>query len=143
MTTLPGTRGFHDFTPISECVMAAKRVSEDERYAIQYDLVKGVKDNGELHLVEPKLSDFVVCMYDQKHWIGIVDTVDKDHNDVQVKFMHPCYPARSYSWPHKDDVCYVPNVNILCVISAPATITARQYSLSEKDIGIFKQALAR
>ena len=89
---------------------------------IQLDLVRGVKDKGKLHLVEPNLSDFVVCRYDQKHWIGIVDAVDKDNNDVQDKFMHPCYPARSYSWPCKDNVCYVPNMNILCVISAPATI---------------------
>ena len=139
-TTLPGTRSFHQYTPLSESVMAAKRVSEDELYALEFNLVLG-KTNL-VKLADPNMSDFIVCSYDEKLWVGLVDVVDKEHDDVQVKFMHPSYPARSFSWPRKDDVCFVPIVNVACIIGAPVTVTGRQYKLSDEDIATIEQALA-
>jgi hypothetical protein len=139
-SNLPGTRSFHQFVPLSESsesVMAAKRVSEDELYALEFNLVLG-----KTNLVDPKVSDFVVCSYDEKYWIGLVDVMDKEHDDVKVKFMHPSYPARSFSWSKKDDTCFVPIVNVACIIGAPVTATGRQYKLDDKDINIIEQTLA-
>jgi hypothetical protein len=142
VSTLPGTRSFHQFVPLSETVMATKRVSEDESYALEYNLVLGKKNTIKFQS-DPKVSDFVVCSYDEKYWIGLIDLVDKEHEDVRVKFMHPSYPARSFSWPKKDDVCFVPIVNVACIIGAPVTGTGRQYTLDDKDIDTIEQALAK
>ena len=143
VTTLPGTRSFHHFVPLSESVMAAKRVSEDQVYAIEFDLIRGMKSKPGNSSADPKLSDFVVCAYDEKHWIGIVDAIDEEHDNIKVKFMYPCYPARSYNWPGRDDICFVPNVNVLCIIGAPVTVTRRQYKLNDEDIDTIEQELSK
>ena len=143
VTTLPGTRSFHHFVPLSESVMAAKWVSEDQVYAIEFDLIRGMKSKPGNSSADPKLSDFVVCAHDEKHWIGIVDAIDEEHDDIKVKFMHPCYPARSYNWPGRDDFCFVPNVNVLCIIGAPVTLTGRQYKLNDEDIDTIEQELSK
>ena len=131
--TLPGTQSYHEFNPISETVMAAKRVSVDKEYAIQYDLVKGKECLPEEDSIKIKISDFIVCYYDEEIWIGLVDDLDDENEDAQVKFMHPNYPSRSYSWPRREDICFVPFVNIICIISTPSTATGRQYVLNNED----------
>ena len=35
--TVPGTRSFHQFTPISDSTKGAKCVSDDQYYAVQFD----------------------------------------------------------------------------------------------------------
>lgn len=50
-------------------------------------------------------SCVIVCCYDE-YWIGISGAVDDESMDVKLKFMHPSYPARSFSWPNiKDTLC--------------------------------------
>jgi hypothetical protein len=66
VSTLPGTRSFHQFVPLSETVMATKRVSEDESYTLEYNLVLGKKNTIKIQS-DPKVSDFVVCSYDEKY----------------------------------------------------------------------------
>ena len=92
---------------------------------------------------DPKVSDFVVCSYDEEYWIGLIDEVDEEHNDVKAKFMHPSYATRSFSWPKRDDTCFVPIVKVACIIGAPMTITGRQYKLDDKDIKAIEQVLAK
>ncbi len=135
--TLPGTRSFHHFEPLSATVIAVKRVSEDVDYDMRYDLVLGKRVDTEIpEAAEVKASDFVLCSYDKEFWIGFVESVNKDEDDAFIKFMHPPYPARSYTWPTREDTCFVPLVNILCTISTPETVTStgRQYKISEADV---------
>ena len=63
--------------------------------------------------------------------MGIITNVDKEE-DVQVKFMYPSGPSRSFQWPHVDDICWVPNDHILCKIDIPIT-SGRFYSILEHD----------
>ena len=85
--------------------------------------------------------DFVVVLYDDEHWIGLVEFVNKENEDVKVKFMHPHYPSRCYCWPAREDTCLVPPVNFLCRINAPMTITGRQYHLCDNDITLIQVEL--
>ena len=39
---------------------------------------------------------YVSCLYDNKWCVGIITNVDKEEEDVQVKFMHPSSPSRSF-----------------------------------------------
>ena len=54
---VPGTRSFHQFIPISDSIIGAKYVSDDQYYAIQFDF-------NIVHLLEPgdkpSSSQFVV-----------------------------------------------------------------------------------
>ena len=47
--------------------------------------------------------------------------------------MNPKCQARSYLWPDRDDIFWVPEDNVLCKINAPITATGRQYKLFAVD----------
>ena len=138
--TLPGTRGFHHFVPVSASAIAAKRVSEDKEFALEFDLVLGRKNQRAAKLA---MSDFIVCLYDGHYWVGLVDDVDYENDDVKVKFMHPHFPSRSYYWPSREDKCFVPTVNVVCRVEPPSTSTGRQYKLESKDIKTIEDELKK
>ena len=79
--------------------------------------------------MSPSVS--VVCIYDNQKWIGMVTEVDINQEDVLIKFMHPPYPSRSFTWPSQEDNCWVPITNIVCKIATPAlsTTSGHQYCL--------------
>ena len=59
------------------------------------------------------MSDFILCLYDGQDWVGIIDELDDENDNVKVKFIHPHYPSRPYCWPRREDKCFVPRVNVL------------------------------
>ena len=63
--------------------------------------------------------------------MGIIKNVDKEEEDVKVKFMHPSHPNSSFHWPHEDDICWVPNDHTLCNIDISITLSGRFYSILE------------
>ena len=77
--TLPGTRSFHQFTPISQTTIGVKRVSEDSTYEKEFDFVNAPRPS--LNLSELSVSSFTVALYDRKHWVGMVTDIDADHQD--------------------------------------------------------------
>ena len=71
-----------------------KRVSSDNNFDLLFVVRLGrIQEEQE----EIKNSDFVLCRYDENRWIGIVCDIDKEHGDLDIKFMHPSYPSRSYN----------------------------------------------
>eukprot|EP00795_Rhopilema_esculentum_P017067 gene17067-8583_t len=132
--TLPGTRRFHHFEPLSDKLIGAKRVSIDKTYALQFDLVLGKNKTKAKPNLQPKTANFVVCFYDDQLWIGLVEEENKENEDFKIKFMHPHLPSRSYSWPEQDDTCFVPSLNIAAIIETPFTATGRQYKIADKDL---------
>ena len=129
--TVPGTRIYHHFLPISTNSISFKRTSEDTDVTgtfsfsdetIGIPLVQDIKE-----------SDFISCIYDDHWWIGLVQSVDLEQGDVKVKFMHPHGPTLQFHWPSRDDMCYVPTDKLLCKISIPITSTGRLYTIDKAD----------
>ena len=127
VTQIPGTRSFHEFSPIDQYSIEMKRTSEDKKPSYVHNFKNQTKQNSVIQVL-----DYVSCLYDKKWWVGIIINVDKE-KDVQVKFMHPSSPSRSFQWPHVDDICWVPNDYILCKIDIPITSSGRFYSILEHD----------
>ena len=48
--------------------------------------------------------------------------------------MHPSGPAKSFIWPVRTDVCWVPSSDILSITAAPTTVTGRTYDIAEKEM---------
>ena len=48
--------------------------------------------------------------------------------EIQLKFLHPEGPARSYHYPHTPDIILVDSRDVLHVVD-PTTVTGRAYSL--------------
>ena len=128
--TVPGTRGFHQFVPLDISTIAAKRVSEDSEYALQFSF-SGKKSA----TIQGRIVEFIVCLYDEKLWVGMVSDIKLDMEDVEVKFMHPHLPTNYLRWPNLEDLCWVPNLNV-CAQVKPAellTMTGRHYCLDKED----------
>jgi hypothetical protein len=88
------------------------------------------------------MSQYLFCKYDDFYWLGMVSEVDKENDDFMVKFMHPHYPSRSYYWPNRDDNCWVPRMNVICLVKTPSTSSGRQYQISKEDENLFEQVLS-
>ena len=135
--TVPGTRSYHHFVPLSSSCIGTKRTSIDEEYASKFDFELEVEQT----YVSPSLNSFMLCLYDGEYWIGLIEEFDSAQKDIKIKFMHPKCPARSYSWPERDDLCWVPEDNILHKINAPTTATGRQYKLLAADEEVLAKIL--
>ena len=145
--TVPGTRSFHQFIPISDSIIGAKYVSDDQYHAVQF--VFNI-----VHLLGPgdtlSPSQFVVCLYDRQYWVGIMMEVSTENLDVKIKFMHPKLPTPSLKWPSCDDLGWALNVHVCRVVSPPelSSQTARMYYFNtsecekiEKTIALHKNTL--
>lgn len=130
--TVPGTRSFHYFEPLSEDSIATKHTSYNENFCTIFNF------SGENHSV--KMSDvaihnYIACIYDDRWYFGLVLSKHEDEGDVKVKFFHPHGPAPSFHWPPKEDICCIPVSNIISCVNSPATkASGRMYYFSEKDI---------
>ncbi|KAG1662491.1 hypothetical protein GQR58_020921 [Nymphon striatum] len=135
--TVPGTRSYHHYTPISTTEISYKRTSEHE-FEQHFNLSKAVQvinDDAPL----PNLNDFVACRYDTFWWVGIVDEIEAEKKDFKIKFMHPHGPSKRFSWPERDDSCWVPINNMIAVIGVPTTRSGRIYEI---DIDDFNKVVA-
>ncbi|KAG1677288.1 hypothetical protein GQR58_013951 [Nymphon striatum] len=129
--TVPGTRSYHHYTPISTTEISYKRTSEHE-FEQHFNLSKAVQvinDDAPL----PNLNDFVACRYDTFWWVGIVDEIEAEKKDFKIKFMHPHGPSKRFSWPERDDSCWVPINNMIAVIGVSTTRSGRIYEIDMDD----------
>ena len=127
--TIPGTRCSHHFIPLSKKQIFHKLTSEDT----------------DLNLFEfgfyesnPNLNDFnvatyVCCIYNTFWWIGLIIEIDQEQGDLEIEFMHPHGPKKTFAWPETSYTCHVTLQNILCCISPPSTVTGRSYQISDAD----------
>ena len=64
--------------------------------------------------------------------------VNVHESDLKIEFLHPHGSRKTFSWISVANKCFVPASNILCIITAPTTITGRMYGISDTD---FEQTL--
>ena len=128
ITRIPGTRSFHEFSPVDQYSIEMKRTSEGKEPSYVHNFKIQAKQNSVVQVL-----DYISCLYDNKWWVGVIANVDKEEVDVQVKFMHPSGPSRSFQWPHIDGICWVPNDHILCKIDILITSSGRFYSILAQD----------
>ena len=115
VTRIPGTRSFNEFSPIDQYSIEMKRTSGDKEPSYVHNFKNQTKQNSVVQVL-----DYVSCLYDNKWWVGIITNVDKEEEDVQVKFMLLSGLGRSFQWL-SDDICWVPNDHISCKIDIPIT----------------------
>ena len=127
---VPGTRSFHQFEPVSEIKIAARRCSKD----IQYDFVHDLYASGNKEPISICIFDYVACIYDGTWWIFVVLEKNEEELDVLIKSMHPSGPTRSIHWSEKEDLCWIPETKIICTTAAPCTVSGTQYTITRREI---------
>ena len=107
-----GIRSHHSLTP-KDGALEMCRVSSDDYYteinlanqhSLQFD---------DIDVFKPGM--YAPCIYDNKWYIGNILEVPKELGHVFVDFMkteRKCFP-----WPLKKDQCWVPIVNVICIIT--------------------------
>ena len=129
--TLPGTKSFHHFISISTSNITYKITCNEESIQGSFDLFND--ESLKLDITKFTVSKFVSCHYDTFWWIGMIQNVDDEARDLEIKFLHPHGPSKNFYWPSKDNICYVPVTNILCLLSPPSTSTGRTYNILDND----------
>ena len=128
---------FHEFIPLTENTIAMKYCSKDEEVVTTFSFSHENESAPNVNRESPDNINplyFVSCLYNQHWWIGLVIEKDEHEEDLKIKFMHPHGPSPSFVWPSFEDICWVPNNEILCKIDSPSTKTGRSYVVSETDI---------
>ena len=134
--TIPGTRSYHHFISTSQSAISFKKTSKDNEVTGNFAFFKDVNDVSTITIEQIKVSEYISCVYDSFWWIGMVELVDLQNQDIKVRFMHPHGPSRVFHWPSRNDICFVPVDKILCLIDSPVTSTGRSYKTTEKDYDI-------
>ena len=104
--TIPGTRGFHQFTPLSQRSIGAARISEESHCTVSFNFVSLPKKE----ILDIKHAQFLICLYDEYFWLGMASEIDKENEDVLVMLMHLHFPTRSFTWPDRGYVCWAPHL---------------------------------
>ena len=128
---MPGTRITHHFVPIS-CNKIAHKLAGEGREFFQFDFDKSLTK--EIDIKNIKCFLYVSCIYDKFWWVGVVTEVNAHEGDLKIEFLHPHGPRKTFSWSSVADKCFVSLSNILCIVTAPTTITGRMYQISDTDI---------
>ena len=125
-TRFKGTRKHHKFIPQGNEI-SMSRVSGGS--ALSY-----IQSN-EIDITMITPGSYYACRYDGDWFFCIVNFVSLEHHDVNVKFLHPKGPAKSFFWPEREDICWVPLNEIICKVDPPsAGSSARSYGFSQSDV---------
>ena len=100
--TVPRTRSFHQIVPLSKSMVSMKRIYHDDDFALEFDILKSKKTYECMQIENVKISQILLCKYDELCWIGMVSEIDFLNYDFKIKFMHPIIPSRFYNRPNWD-----------------------------------------
>ena len=109
------TSNSHHFIPQSASQIGCKLCSEDDSFVNIHDFRVPTR----VAIGNNAPSSYISCKYNLLRWVGLVNKIDEEQGDVDVQFVHPHGPRKTFNWPQGSDSCYVPMKNIVCAIQAP------------------------
>lgn len=124
--TIPGTRKYHSFIPVSQESVQVRSFSR----AATFKTEKVTKQESELAIDD--ISGYVTCVYDTQWWLALVLETDKENAELKVMFLHPQGPSHFFKYPTKPDILVVPLSDILTKVNVK-TATGHTYTLSKKE----------
>ena len=99
-TTIPGTRSYHEFIPISENTIAMKYWSKDQVVATTFsfsnkDKVSDTVNSNEESSENVKALDLFSSYYNNYWWIGLVKKkiALKKMNSKKISILNSCIPC--------------------------------------------------
>ena len=73
-------------------------------------------------LLNPKSGDYVICKYDDKVWMAIINSYNEEFDNFKVKFLYPSgYNKYSYYYyPEIEDSCHTNKKYIFKILATPS-----------------------
>ena len=139
--TVTGTRSHHCFIP-DNGALYMKRMSDDVFFTpCNISALRSPPIDHES--LQP--GKYVAAMYDNDWYIGNILRKSDENKDLYICFMKSNSSKRGFYWPptSKSDECWVPFIEILCLINAPAFqgSRARYYTLEKEDFHKIEKSL--
>ena len=95
-------------------MIGAKRVTGDREFVLTFSFTASTADIP--NILDLKPGSFVALVYDNDKWLGVVCQIDMENRDVQMTFIHLHFPACSFEWATREDVCWMPGINVIVVV---------------------------
>ena len=132
---MEGTRRFHKFVLQNQSQLKVFETSSDITGYIKCI----TKESSSTRNIEVNIGNYVVCVYDDEIWIGLVNEYEEEFDDFLISFLYPQGFSKQYKFPAFPDRCYVPKEKILGVLKTPNLIGGSRiaYSLNEKELRSF------
>lgn len=89
------------------------------------------------------LKGYIAAKYNGHWWLGCVMQTFSEQNEVEVNFLHPHGPARSFHYPRPADLLTISCVDVLTTGLQPKTSTGRAYTLNAHEMHTATIALER
>ena len=92
-------------------------------------------------LLNPKPGDYVVCKYDDRVLVTIINSYDEEFHDFKVQFLYPSGYNKYYNYPEIKDSCHLNKkyiLKILATLSLKSGTQRIQYHFKTKEIKIMK-----
>ncbi|KAK3909774.1 DNA polymerase IV [Frankliniella fusca] len=108
LETVPGTRSFHFFKPVSDDTIACWRVSNEQRAepALVHCLQKA--ERLKAAPVTPFTGMFVVARIAKNRYLGLVTDVYEEEAEADLTLLMPKLPAKVFYWPQDMKTASVP-----------------------------------
>lgn len=146
--TVPGTRSFHYYTPLTESIIRCKTTSLDESYALTFDLTK--KSKKEIFELGSLLT-YVAFVADKDWFIGQIILRDEEDETVNIICMRKLMMNENenennvkknkskktyqfFEWPDKPVVQTVVFSNVLCSINNFIVMHDTYYKLKCNEV---------
>ena len=85
------------------------------------------------------IGQFVLYTHDGDKWVDMTWEVNTAHKKIEIKFMHPLCPSRSYTWPKHDGIYWVPITNIFFTENTILDFYWKHYVLVNREAVLFTQ----
>jgi len=125
--TIAGTHKLHCICPLSPETVKVKEFSKSEDSRVERVMLSSDSD-----LKTVDIKGYVTAKYDGYWWLGCVLQTMLDSSEVEVNFLHPHGPARSFKYPEPADILVMSCHDILTRVE-PSTATGRTYTLSDEE----------
>ena len=127
--TIAGTHRLHCFRPVSAEIMEVRDFSLSP--VKRLERVVHRTDSNTVNVA--RINEYVTAMYDGFWWLAYVLNTLGDSAEVELNFLYPHGPSRSFSYPTRPDRLLISLQDILTVVD-PKTVTGRMYTLSTEEM---------
>ena len=93
--TVPGTRSYHQFCPVSVDEIGYKRVNDYNDLAGTFTFSKAA--NPKVSFDKISANEYIAYYYDINWWIGLVQNVNCNEKDVEIDFLNTPGPSNSFT----------------------------------------------
>jgi hypothetical protein len=142
LSTIHGTQQCHKICIQGHQILAYE-TSQDHETLTTRDM-KNSFDSPVIIIDESMISDWVVCQYDRKWYLGIIRDINMNENEVEIDFWKNATPNKPGAlFTREDKSCWIPIAHLLKKLAPPkASRTGRTVSVCISEQKLFDQLLS-